>query len=270
MQAARERDLDRQVEKAEAALARGQLEAARVLAEAVLRQSAGHVRARRVVDAVRPGSEGGGRVEPRTPRPRVDSAGSQRAQRDLEDGARHYKRGRFADAAVAFGRAARRDGASSKVKRQARSRAGWVKGFSESWRAGKKAARDRRGREAIRLLEKAQSFDRRLGGHYRSRVRRVMVDPYYFQAIQAFARQRYEEAAVNNRKVLQIDPGHALGRRLAQKMGDKARALIRDASAARDDPRRARSLARSALSLSPPGSQLERRARAILDASQRR
>ena len=62
----------------------------------------------------------------------------------------------------------------------------------------------------------------------------------------------------------------ALGRRLAQKMGDKARALIRDASAARDDPRRARSLARSALSLSPPGSQLERRARAILDASQRR
>ncbi len=86
---ARARGLDRQVERAEAALARGRLEVARVLAEAVLRQDAGHARARRVVDAVRD-EPGGGGSERAATRPRPDPAGSQRAQRDLEDGARHY------------------------------------------------------------------------------------------------------------------------------------------------------------------------------------
>ncbi len=181
-----------------------------------------------------------------------------------------YKRGRFADAVVAYDRARRRDGVPARLARRARSRAEWVKGFSAAWKDGRAAASKRRGREAIRLLEKAKSLDRKLGGHYRAKIRRALIEPYYFQAIQAFSRQRYEEAAVNNRKVLQIDPSHGLAQRLAQKMSGKARELIEAALAARGDARRVRSLARSALSLAPPGSQLQRRARALLDSAERR
>ena len=266
--AATARDLDRKVESAEAALARGQLEVARLQAEEVLRQDAGHVRARRVVEAVRT-DPGSGRTEPARPKP-AESDGARRSRRGLEDGVRHYKRGRFSDSVVAFDRAAREPGVSSSLRNRARARAGWVKGFSDAYDRGRAAARARNGREAIKLLEQALSFDRKLGGHYRSRVRKALVEPYYFQAIQAFARQRFELASVNTRKVLQIDPSHALARRLAQKMSDKARTLLQQAMDSRGDPRRARGLARSALSLAPPGSQLERRARAILDSTNRR
>ncbi len=260
---AQTRSLDRQVEQAEAALAKGQLEVARLIAEKVLKQDAGHARARKVVEAVE--STPRTAEEPPKPSPRSGGGGSDAtAEQAMASGTQLYRRGRFADAVVAFDRAGRAAG-SERLRRQARARSGWVKSFSAALRTGTDAARRRDNRAAVRALEEALDFDRKLGGAQRGRINKALVDPYYFSAIDAFSRERYEQAVAANKKVLRIDPGHALARRLATKMEQKAGDLVRTAMRYRGDPRRARGFARAALALARPGSPEARDAQRLLD-----
>lgn len=274
---ARDRRRELKVEQAEKALGRGQSEAARLLAEQVLAEDAADVRARAIVEAIRlaertaaaaaaaetpaekPIEKPAARPEPRE----EENDETQQARREMSLGLGHYKKERFADAVVAYERAARRP-VSRRLRDQAQDRARWVSAFADAWRNGQKAAADRRAEEAVRQLEAALDLDRKLGGYFAGRIREKMVDPYYFQAIQAFSRRNYGEAARRTRQVLAIDPRHGLASRLNEKIDATARQLLSQArEIGRSDPRRARTLAETVVEMSG-GSGLRQEAQALL------
>jgi hypothetical protein len=269
--AARVAAVDRLVEKAEAARARGHLAAARRLAEQVLADDAGHAGARQVLAAVNAAESGepdAGAPEPDRPakepepdRRAVDA--DELARRDLAEGTRQYRRERIDAAVQAFERAAKR-GAGKGLTRQAEERARWARDFARAWRDGKAAAEARRVIEAIRRLEEARGLDRRLGGHHAAAIQKVLVEPWYLDAARAFYEKRYTDAARRTAQVLRADPGHSLAGKLRQRIERQADELYAEARRLRaSDPARARRLLADVIKMAGKGSSLARDAEAL-------
>lgn len=271
--AARAAAVDRLVEQAEAARARGHLAAARRLAEQVLTDDAGHAGARRVlaaIDAAERGEDDAGAPPAEVERPTRDPEPAPRtvdadelARRDLAEGTRQYRRERIDAAAQAFERAAKR-GAAKGLTRQAADRARWVREFARAWRDGKAAAEARRVVEAIRRLEEARGLDRKLGGHHAGAIQKALVEPWYLDAARAFYEKRYPDAARRTQQVLSADPGHSLAAKLRQRIERQADELYAEARRLRSsDPTRARRLLGDVVKMAGKGSSLARDAEAL-------
>lgn len=218
------------------------------------------------------------RVEPASPappptRPTVAAAPAQagsgdeaRARKEVTDALRLYQAERFDDAAAALEKAGRR-APGTKTGKDAASKARLVREFAEQWGAAQKALRSRRAREASDALGRAQSTDRRLGGHFRDRIDTQLAEQLYMVAIQAYNRQAYDEAIQANARVLELQPGHALGTRLQTKMRSSAAVVARQAQQALDngDKEGARRLAQAALRLVGESEPAGKAARKVLD-----
>jgi hypothetical protein len=251
IQAAERGDLARRVAEARTALARGQDEVARRLAEQVLAVDSRNEGARAVLETIKEEAAVG--ADP-SGSPRPDS----KASDQLEAGTRHYRRGRYADAVVAFNAAASL-ATDEATKRRARARSSAAEGFRRSYAKGQKAAAARRTVQAIQGYEAALRFDRRLGGYQRARVQTAMAEPQYFEAVRALQARRYADAARYTRKVLGADPGHGNARRLAQKLQSQAQDMLARGRQLMDrDPAEARRLLREAADTADPGSPTRR------------
>jgi tetratricopeptide (TPR) repeat protein len=189
-----------------------------------------------------------------------------RARKEVSDALKLYQAERFDDAAAALEKAARR-APGTKTGKDAVSKARLVREFAEQWGAAQKALRSRRAREASDALGRAQSTDRRLGGHFRDRIDSQLAEQLYMVAIQAYNRQAYDEAIQANGRVLELQPGHALGTRLQSKMRSSAALVARQAQQALDngDKETARRLAQAALRLVGESEPAGRSARKVLD-----
>ncbi|MBM3275107.1 MAG: hypothetical protein FJZ00_08130, partial [Candidatus Sericytochromatia bacterium] len=189
-----------------------------------------------------------------------------RARKDVTDAVRLFQAERFDEAAAALEKASRR-APGSKTGKDAASKARLVREFAEHWGAAQKALRSRRAREASDALSRAQSTDRRLGGYFRDRIDTQLAEQLYVVAIQAYNRQAYDEAIQVNARVLELQPGHALGTRLQTKMRSSAAAVARQAQRALDngDKEGARRLAQAALRLVGESEPAGRAARKVLD-----
>jgi tetratricopeptide (TPR) repeat protein len=189
-----------------------------------------------------------------------------RVRKDVTDALRLYQAERFDEAAAALEKAGRR-APGTKSGKDAQSKARLVREFSEQWGAAQKALRSRRAREASDALGRAQSTDRRLGGHFRDRIDVQLAEQLYMVAIQAYNRQAYDEAIQANGRVLELQPGHALGTRLQAKMRGSAAVVARQAQQALDngDKDAARRLAQAALRLVGESEPAGKAARKVLD-----
>ncbi len=267
---ARREDLKQRAAAAQQALDKGHQEHARTLAESVLKIDASHAAARKVLEAVQAKKPEGATpdgstpaTEPARPKP-VDPgrAAERAARRHIDAGTRHYKKGRFEDAIVSFQRAARAP-VSKRTRGSAGARAKWVRSFQRAWDTGRKAVRERRQQVAASELESALRLDRKLGGHFGSRVRKQLAVPYHFRAVQAFSRRDYRRAGALNEKVMKFDPSHELARLLRSKLDSVATRFLRNARSERD-PQRRRKLAQDAADCALPGSNTRREAERLL------
>lgn len=165
---AKTKALARRLARARGALDRGQNELARLLAEEVLEMSPSHVEATALAQAAREGAGSGAN-------PAGEDAETARQREELADAMRHYRRMRFADAAVLFESAARRQG-SPRLKALARTRADISQAFARAWDRGRKAHAAGRADEARRQFRAALSEDSKLGAAHAARIKRVLAE----------------------------------------------------------------------------------------------
>ena len=125
--------------------------------------------------------------------PPPKESGDSLIKKDMLSGLRHYKRGRFADAVVAYERGARRKG-SKKLRARSRGRARAAERFAKSWPVGVAAMDERKYTTAVTALAKALKDDRKLGGHYGGQIRSKLAKACHFLSVKALSKKKLDEA----------------------------------------------------------------------------
>jgi tetratricopeptide (TPR) repeat protein len=253
---ARRLDIEERVREAERLLQRGQGLEAQAVADAVLEREPGQQRARAVLESVKAALEHGGSLSDYFRTRRQLRAADEAAWRDLTDGMRLYRRGRYPDADVAFSRALERR-PSDALQRVAETRKRAITDFAEAYDRGQRAIREGQGGEALEALRTARGLDQKLGSFHDRRLRSLMADELSAQARAAIDKEDFRQAATLNRQALDLSPGHPRATELTEKLQAESKALIERArEAAQTDPRTARLLARVALEMNREGDRL--------------
>lgn len=253
---ARHLDIEERVREAERLLQRGQGLEAHAVADAVLEREPGQQRARAVLESVKAALEHGGSLSDYFRTRRRLRAADVAAWRDLTDGMRLYRRGRYPDADLAFGRALERR-PSDPLRQVAETRRQAIKDFADVYGRGQRAVRAGQGEEALDALRTARGLDQKLGSFYDRGLRTLMADELHRQARAAFDKEEFRQAATLNRQGLDLSPGHARATELTEKLEAESKALLERArEAAQTDPRTARLLARVVLEMNREGDRL--------------